>query len=274
MVITKRHSGYDDKVLARDSKICYSGNMSYTNQPTTPTTGYTLKKRPADERGRAEHGWLHARFTFSFAQYFDPDHMGFRSLRVMNNDTIEPEGGFGTHPHSDAEIFTYVISGELEHKDSMGNGSVITAGNLQYMSAGSGILHSEFNPSDSNQTELYQIWLRPNQSGGEPLYSEKQLGDSAPANSLTLLFSGTEKAGATQIRQDADISFGKLEGGKSLDVRYNEQHPHYWIQVVKGELSVLGEQLGTGDGLAISDLTEDFAVLASENTDFLLFQLS
>ena len=248
--------------------------MSYTNQPSTPSKGFTLQKRPADERGRAEHGWLHARFTFSFAEYFDPDHMGFRSLRVMNNDTIEPEGGFGTHPHHDAEIFTYVISGELEHKDSMGNGSVIMAGNLQYMSAGSGILHSEFNPSDSNPTELYQIWLRPNQSGGEPIYTEIQLGDSAPANALTLLFSGSEKEGATLIRQDADISFGKLERGSSLKINFNHEHSHYWIQVVKGELTVLGETLAKGDGLAISNLREDFEVHASRDTDFLLFQLS
>ncbi len=240
---------------------------------TTPTK-YQLRKRPASERGRAEHGWLYARFTFSFAEYFDPDHMGFRSLRVMNNDTIEPGGGFPTHPHSDAEIFTYVMSGELQHKDSMGNGSIITAGNLQYMSAGSGVRHSEFNPSPNSQTELYQIWLRPNQSGGEPLYSEKQLGGSAAANTLTLLFSGSPKGEATQIRQDADISFGKVESGESLMIPYSEGHPYTWLQLVEGEAEVLGEQLSKGDGLAISELTEAFQVNASVASHFLLFQLS
>ena len=134
-----------------------------------------FKFRPANERGIAEHGWLHARFTFSFAEYYDPDHCGFHDLMVMNNDIIEPGGGFPMHPHRDAEIFTYVISGKLEHKDSMGNGSVIETGDLQYMSAGSGVRHSEFNPSESEPTELYQIWMKPNQSGGQPKYAEKKL---------------------------------------------------------------------------------------------------
>ena len=116
-----------------------------------------IRKRPSQERGQAEHGWLHARFTFSFADYYDPNHNGFHSLIVMNNDLIEPGGGFATHPHDNAEIFTYVMSGRLEHKDSMGNGSVIQAGDLQYMSAGSGVHHSEFNPSTDEKTELYQI---------------------------------------------------------------------------------------------------------------------
>ena len=136
------------------------------------------KIRKAYERGSAEHGWLHANFTFSFANYYDPEYCGFHSLIVMNNDIIEPGGGFPTHPHKDAEIFTYVISGVLEHRDSMGNGSVIRAGDLQYMSAGSGVTHSEFNPSKNNPTELYQIWMLPNQSGGEPRYAEKKLSDT------------------------------------------------------------------------------------------------
>ena len=136
-----------------------------------------FKYRSAHERGSAEHGWLHARFTFSFANYYDPEHNGFHTLQVMNNDVIEPGGGFPSHPHHDAEIFTYVLSGKLEHKDSMGNGSVIEAGDLQYMSAGEGVQHSEFNPSDSEKTELYQIWMRPNQKGGKPRYAEKKLSE-------------------------------------------------------------------------------------------------
>ena len=244
-----------------------------TTMTETETT-WSVRKRPASERGRAEHGWLHAKFTFSFAEYFDPDYMGFRSLRVMNNDTIEPTGGFPTHPHKDAEIFTYVISGQLEHRDSMGNGSIITPGNLQYMSAGSGVTHSEFNPAKDSQTELYQIWLRPNQSGGEPLYAEKELGDAAKDNELTLLFAGTEKAGATLIRQDAEISFGKLSAGHSLGVAADEQQPHAWVQVIAGEVDVLGEKLNKADGLAISDHPDAFEINASADAQFLLFRLS
>jgi redox-sensitive bicupin YhaK (pirin superfamily) len=240
---------------------------------SSQTTGWTIQKRPAAERGRAEHGWLHARFTFSFAEYFDRNHMGFRSLRVMNNDIIEPKGGFPTHPHKDAEIFTYVISGQLEHRDSMGNGSIITPGNLQYMSAGSGVRHSEFNPSEDSQTELYQIWLLPNQSGGTPLYAEKQLGGAAIEDGLTLLFSGGNKPGITHIRQDAEIFFGKLSAEKSLTVSADEQHPHAWLQLISGQVNLLGETLDKSDGLAISDHPDSFEVSATSDSKFLLFRL-
>ena len=200
--------------------------------------------------------------------------MGFRSLRVMNNDTIEPQGGFPSHPHKDAEIFTYVISGQLEHRDSMGNGSIITPGNLQYMSAGSGVTHSEFNPSKDSATELYQIWLRPNQSGGEPRYAEKQLGDAAKENALTLLFAGGELDGATLIRQDAEISFGKLSAGDSLKVNADTEHPNAWLQVISGGVTTLGETLNKADGLAISDHPGAFKIKAEANTQFLFFRLS
>ena len=233
-----------------------------------------IHKRHAHERGRAEHGWLHAKFTFSFAEYFDPDYMGFRFLRVMNNDTIEPQGGFATHPHENAEIFTYVISGELQHQDSMGNGSVITPGNLQYMSAGSGVRHSEFNPSKDTQTELYQIWLQPNQSGGEPVYEEKKLGDAAKDNALTLLFSGIPKEGATLIRQNAEIYFGKVSAGNSLNVDANKSFPYAWVQVIFGEIRLLGETLSKADGLAISDQPSGYEIQASSDTQLLFFRLS
>lgn len=246
-----------------------------TSTETKPTTGrgWTARKRPAAERGRAEHGWLHARFTFSFAEYFDPDHMGFRSLRVMNNDIIEPGGGFPTHPHKDAEIFTYVISGQLQHKDSMGNGSIITPGNLQYMSAGSGVRHSEFNPSNETATELYQVWLRPRESGGEPAYSEKHLGVAAKSNALTLLFAGSAKGDATVIRQDAEISFGRLDAGEVLSAPDAPDLPHAWIQVIDGQLKTLETTLSKADGLAISDHPEPFEIRATADTQFLLFRL-
>lgn len=248
--------------------------MSTTVDDTKTSAGWSVRKRPAAERGRAEHGWLHARFTFSFADYFDPDQMGFRSLRVMNNDIIEAGGGFPTHPHKDAEIFTYVISGELEHRDSMGNGSIITAGNLQYMSAGSGVRHSEFNPSKDTPTELYQVWLKPNQSGGEPLYAEKKLGDRAPNNALTLLLAGQPKGDATVFRQDAEVSFGRLDAGAELAAAADNNLPHGWVQVIEGEVEVLGQTLGRADGLAISDHPEAFAIRAARNSKFLFFRLS
>lgn len=240
---------------------------------TTGAAGFSVRKRRAADRGRAEHGWLHARFTFSFAGYHDPDHMGFRSLRVMNNDVIEPGGGFPTHPHKDAEIFTYVISGALQHSDSMGNGSVITAGNLQYMSAGSGVLHSEFNPSRDKPTELYQVWMLPNQSGGEPRYAEMKLGDAAPGNALTLLLAGKPSGDATVFRQNAEVSFGRLDAARELEVAANAALPHGWVQVIEGELEVLGETLGHADGLAISDHPQAFTIRATGNAKFLLFRL-
>lgn len=240
---------------------------------TTKTAPKTTK-RSADERGRADHGWLQARFTFSFSGYFDPDHMGFQSLRVMNNDTIQPGGGFPTHPHSDMEIFTYVIEGQLEHRDSMGNGAVLTPGNLQYMSAGSGIQHSEFNPSKTEKTHLYQIWLQPKEAGGEPRYMEKPLADIANPNNLTLLYSGNGRDGSTSIRQDAEISFGQAEEGTALVAPGSESMPHAWVQVISGDVSVLGESLGTADGLAIENAPDAFEIVASSDSKFLLFRLS
>lgn len=256
-----------NKVLVEESESWKGANM------TTKTTPKTTK-RPASERGHANHGWLSARFTFSFSQYFDPDHMGFQSLRVMNNDTIQPGGGFPTHPHSDMEIFTYVIEGKLEHRDSMGNGAVIEPGNLQYMSAGSGVTHSEFNPSSTEKTQLYQIWIQPELPGGEPRYAEKPLGDLAEKNALTLLYSGDGRNGSTQIRQTAEISFGRLEAGKTVRVNASEKHPHAWVQVISGNIEVHGEMLETADGLALEYIADDFEITAKEDTDFFFFHLA
>ncbi|MFN7138074.1 MAG: pirin family protein [Limisphaerales bacterium] len=232
----------------------------------------TIRKRPADSRGRTELGWLHSRHSFSFGEYYDPEQMGFRSLRVMNEDIVEPGAGFGTHPHRDAEIFSYVIEGELQHQDSMGNGSVIKAGDLQYMSAGSGVRHSEFNPSGNRSVHFYQVWFRPQVSGGEPKYAERKLAGTAKPNSLTLLLSNSGREESIVIRQDAEIFFGKLETGNSLPF---ELHPerHAWIQVIKGSLKVLGETLRAGDGAAISDAAS-LDLSAENDSEFLLFDLS
>ena len=234
-----------------------------------------ILKRPAEERGFANHGWLQARFTFSFADYYDESHMGFHSLRVMNNDTIAPGGGFPDHPHSEMEIFTYIIEGELSHRDSMGNEATLTPGKLQYMSAASGIRHSEFNPSTNNQTTLYQIWLEPNTKGGEPLYSEKSLDTETTKNSLTVLYSGDGRDGSTKIRQDAEILFGETDTSVEIfKVDANQSLPHAWLQIISGEVETLGESLKTGDGLAINHAPNGFCMSSKENTKFLLFRLS
>lgn len=229
-------------------------------------------KLPASERGKTEFGWLHSRHSFSFGNYFDPDHMGFRSLRVINDDVVEPGRGFGEHPHRDAEIFSYVIDGELQHKDSMGNGRVIKAGDLQYMSAGSGVVHSEFNPSQKNPVHFLQIWLMPQESGGKPRYAEKALGKDAKANALTLLFASQPREGAVEIRADADIYFGKLDAGKTL--RHEPANGRgQWVHVIAGELTVSGQNLKPGDGLAIEN-AEALEFHAGSGSEFLLFDLN
>lgn len=231
-----------------------------------------ITKRPSDSRGLTELGWLHSRHTFSFGDYFDPDNMGFYSLRVINEDIVEPDGGFGTHPHQDAEIFSYVVEGELHHRDSLGNGSVIKAGNLQYLSAGEGVLHSENNPSDRNRLHFLQIWLRPNQMGGQPRYAEKPLGPAAERNALTLVFAGKPRDAAVQIRQNADIYFGKLDARRDVQLQANPDHG-IWIQVISGDLEVKGETLNPGDGAALTDQSE-LQIHALSAAEFLVFVMA
>jgi quercetin 2,3-dioxygenase len=197
--------------------------------------------------------------------------MGFRALRVINDDVVQPGHGFGTHAHQNAEIFSYVIDGELEHKDSLGNGSVIKAGNFQYLSAGSGIQHSEFNPSPDKPVHFLQIWMLPDKNGGAPCYAEKALGDAIKPNALTLLFASVSRDGAVQIRQDAEIHFGKLDQGRSVRAELGPNR-HAWIHLIKGQVEVLGENLAPGDGAAISDAA-NFEVTALRNSEFLLFNL-
>ena len=246
-------------------------SMKTTTSNQTPTATPTLVKRPAAARGQSELGWLHSRHTFSFGNFFDPDQMGFRSLRVINDDVVEPGKGFGEHPHRDAEIFSYVIEGELEHKDSMGNGRVIKAGDLQYISAGRGVLHSEFNPSPKNPVHFLQIWLKPNMGGGEPRYAEKALGKDAKPNALTLLFAGEPRGGAIGIRADADIYFGKLDAGRRLAHSSSSERAQ-WLHVIDGEVSVSGEHLKTGDGAAIENASA-LEIQGHADAEFLLFDL-
>jgi redox-sensitive bicupin YhaK (pirin superfamily) len=239
------------------------------NKPTTSEP--TITKRSANERGQSELGWLHSRHTFSFGNYFDPARMGFRSLRVINDDVVEAGQGFGEHPHRDAEIFSYVIDGELEHKDSMGNGRVIKAGDLQYMSAGRGVVHSEFNPSPDRSVHFLQVWLKPKMGGGEPRYAEKALGRSAKRNDLTLVFASEPRDGAVGIRADADVYFGLLDAGKRLVHRPFAGRAQ-WLHVIAGEVSVSGESLKSGDGAAVENFTS-LEITANSDAQFLLFDL-
>ena len=245
--------------------------MKTTTLNQSVKTEPTILKRPAGERGQTELGWLHSRHTFSFGNYFDPDHMGFRSLRVINDDVVEAGQGFGEHPHRDAEIFSYVIDGELEHNDSMGNGRVIKAGDLQYISAGTGLFHSEFNPSPRKPVHFLQIWLTPTMSGGEPRYAEKSLGSATRLNDLTLLFAGEPRGDAVGIRADAEIFFGKLGLKKQLVHRSGPGRAQ-WLQVLEGEISVSGETLKTGDGAAIEN-AETLELQSRDGAQFLLFDL-
>jgi redox-sensitive bicupin YhaK (pirin superfamily) len=238
---------------------------------TTVKSEPAIVKRAAADRGQTDFGWLHSRHTFSFGNYFDPDHMGFRSLRVINDDMVEPGRGFGEHPHRDAEIFSYVIEGELEHKDSMGNGRVIKAGDLQYMSAGSGVLHSEFNPSAKRPVHFLQVWLTPRAGGGQPRYAEKALGQDARPNALTLVLAGEPRDGAIAIRADADVFFGRLDAGQSLMHRPQSGNAQ-WLHVIKGGLALLGQTLAEGDGLAIEG-ADTVEIQSHADAQFLLFDL-
>jgi len=245
--------------------------MKTTTLKQSVKTEPTIVKRPAGERGRTELGWLHSRHTFSFGNYFDPDHMGFRSLRVINDDVVEAGQGFGEHPHRDAEIFSYVIDGELEHNDSMGNGRVIKAGDLQYISAGNGLFHSEFNPSPKKPVHFLQIWLKPAMSGGEPRYAEKSLGQAARPNDLTLLFAAEPRGDAVGIRADAEIFFGRLDAKQKLVHRFSPGRAQ-WLHVIEGEISVSGETLKAGDGAAIEN-AESLEIQSREGAQFVLFDL-
>ena len=229
-----------------------------------------VSKRPAEARGTTRFDWLDSRHSFSFGEYHDPDHMGFRALRVINDDWIEPGRGFGQHPHRDAEILSYVLEGRLQHRDSMGNGSVIAAGDLQYMSAGNGVLHSEFNPSNHERAHLLQIWILPDQRGGAPRYAERRLGEVKP-NALTLLFAGNPRDGAVGIRANADVYVGKLGAGERIAHRTSADRG-VWLHQIAGTIEVGGETLGPGDGAAIED-ADAIEIASRSGAEFLLFDL-
>jgi redox-sensitive bicupin YhaK (pirin superfamily) len=226
--------------------------------------------RRANERGHAEHGWLDTWHTFSFAGYYDPAHMGFRSLRVINDDTVSPGAGFGTHPHRDMEIITYILDGELEHKDSMGNGRVIRTGEVQYMAAGTGVQHSEFNPSEKNPVHLLQIWIQPDRKGVTPRYAEKSMA-RAKTGTLHLVASKAGRDGSIEIHQDADLWLAKLEAGQAVSHPLASQR-HAWLHVAEGEVELNGRKMGTGDAAAVSD-EGSLKLTATQKSQVLLFDL-
>lgn len=231
-----------------------------------------IQIRKADDRGHANHGWLNAYHTFSFASYRDPRHMGFRSLRVMNEDRVAPGQGFGTHPHDNMEIVTYVLEGALEHKDSMGNGEVLRPGEFQRMTAGTGITHSEFNPSKDEPVHLYQIWLYPDQEGLTPSYEQKRFPESEQTNRLRLVASPKAEEGSLLIHQDARIYLSRITKGERVDHRLASGR-HAWLQVLRGAVSLNGNALQTSDGAAVSN-EDALAIEATNDAEIMLFDLS
>lgn len=208
--------------------------------------------RPSVDRGHANHGWLVSRHTFSFANYYDPKHMGFRNLRVINEDHVEPDRGFGAHPHRDMEILSYVLDGALEHRDSMGNGSVIRPGDVQRMSAGTGVTHSEKNASKTESVHFLQIWLLPTARNIPPSYEQKSFPPAEKSGRLRLVASPDGADGSVQLHTDARLYAGIFDKGQRAELSLPEGR-HAWLQVARGQILLNETQLGAGDGAAISE---------------------
>lgn len=228
-------------------------------------------KRSSKERGHADHGWLNTYHSFSFADYYDANHMGFRTLRVINEDRVAGGGGFGTHPHRDMEIVTYVMSGALEHRDSLGNSEVIKAGDVQRMTAGAGIQHSEFNHSQSEPVHLLQIWIHPEKKGLRPGYEQKSLLGVQPGE-WSLVASPEPTNGTLKIHQDVKLSAARLTADKPLTYSLSSGR-HAWVQVVEGTLTLNGVTLEAGDGAAVSEESQ-LTFNTPDKSHLLLFDLA
>ena len=231
-----------------------------------------IKIRRAEERGHAEHGWLESYHTFSFADYHDSRFMGFRALRVINEDRVRPGKGFGTHSHRDMEIVTYVIEGALQHEDSLGNGSIIRPGDVQRMSAGTGVAHSEFNASRDELVHFLQIWILPRQNGLPASYEQRAFPEAERTDRLRLVGSSDGRNGSVVIHQDVDLYAAILSAGAEVGhpLRPNR---HAWLQIVDGLVSLDGEELVVGDGAAIS-AAQALRIKAEERSEILLFDLA
>jgi redox-sensitive bicupin YhaK (pirin superfamily) len=228
--------------------------------------------RPSAARGRTAVGWLDSHHTFSFGDYWDRQHMGFRSLRVINEDRVEPGTGFGMHPHRDMEILTWVLSGALEHRDSLGTGSVIGPGEIQRMTAGTGLLHSEYNPSADEPVHLLQIWLLPERKGLTPSYDQRAFPEEGRRGRLQLLASRDGRDGAVTIRQDADLFAAELAAGQSVTHALPPGRSA-WVQVTRAAVNLNGKTLRAGDGAAVRD-EPALRLEAAEGAGLLLFDLA
>ena len=231
-----------------------------------------IRVRKASERGHFDHGWLDTHHTFSFSRYYDPRHMGFRVLRVINEDWVLPGRGFGSHPHEDMEIVTYVLDGALAHRDSLGTGSTIRPSELQRMTAGTGIVHSEFNPSETEPVHLYQIWLLPEKEGLEPSYEQRAFPEAERHNQLRLVASPDGRDGSLAIRQDARLFLASVEEGREVSQDLAPGR-HAWLQVLRGDVTLNGTPLAAGDGAALSDETA-LTIRAEAPSEVLLFDLA
>ena len=231
-----------------------------------------INRRPAEERGRTRTNWLDGRHTFSFNRYNDPRWSGFRDLLVINEDRVAPATGFPPHSHSDMEIITYIIAGALQHRDSMGNTSVMRPGEVQRMSAGTGVTHSEFNPSPDEPTHLLQIWITPEREGIRPSYEQREFPSEESRGRLRLIASRAGRDGSVTLHQDAEVYGASLLEGEEV-VQELRGGRHAWVQVVKGSVSVNEVELKAGDGVAVSE-EERLSIRASEPSEILLFDLA
>ena len=239
---------------------------------TTTRTGPTTVLRRADERGRTDWGWLDSRHTFSFGEYHDPDHMGFRSLRVVNDDRVAPGRGFGSHGHSDMEILSYVLDGALAHKDSLGTGSVIRPGEIQMMRAGTGVVHSEYNASPTDPVHFLQIWIVPDRRGLPPAYGQKPVDREAARRGFALLASRDGRDDSLRISQDVDLFLALLEPGDQREWRLRPGR-HAWVHVARGAVEMSGTALAEGDGAAVSG-TGTLTFAGGEGGEVLVFDLA
>ena len=233
----------------------------------------TITVRKAADRGQMDHGWLQTAHTFSFGSYHDPAHMGFRALRVINEDYVAAAQGFGTHPHQDMEIVTYVLAGELEHKDSMGNGSKILPGEVQRMTAGTGVTHSELNPSPDQQVHLLQIWILPEARGLEPSYEQKEFPVEERKGTLRLVASRDGREGSVTVHQDVSLYASVLERDSTVAAEVAEGR-HAWIQVARGSVRIGDVELEAGDGAAVSDPGRLEITGTADEAELLLFDLN
>jgi len=231
-----------------------------------------IQTRRASERGRTDWGWLDSRHTFSFGDYRDPGHMGFQSLRVINDDRVKPGAGFGTHGHQNMEILSYVLEGALEHKDSSGGGGVIRPGEIQFMRAGSGVTHSEFNHSKTDPVHFLQVWIIPDTQDLKPAYAQRTFDQEAAARSFLLLASRDGRENSIQVQQDVDLHVARFGAGESRELRLRPDR-HAWVHVARGAVSVNGTDLDEGDGAAISGEMR-LQLLGREAAEILLFDMA